>query len=187
MNELLKERHTLYRNTSIVGVVFQGKEDRLERRPQFIPNHLGSVLINHSTLDHPSLDRLKHMNQQQPELYRHVSSVDVCCAHILAAQAQLHVMAERELEAADEERELGEEDLGDHDRLGLECGGKQEIPRSNGWASPGRALTKELENEPKASRGWRTSACKLETILISDIRSLSASKAINFATVSAAM
>jgi len=41
-------------------------------------------------------------------------------------------MAERELETADEERELGEEDFGDHNRLGLECGGKQEIPRSNG-------------------------------------------------------
>ena len=54
----------LYRNTSIEGVVFQGKEDRLERRPQFIPNHLGRGLINHPTLDHPGLDRLEHMNQQ---------------------------------------------------------------------------------------------------------------------------
>ena len=69
MNELLEGRRMLYRNTSIVGVVFQGKEDRLERRPQFIPNHLGRVLINHPTVNYPGLDRLKHMNQQQPELY----------------------------------------------------------------------------------------------------------------------
>ena len=58
-----------YRNTSIEGVIFQGKEDRLERRPQFIPNHLGGSLINQPTLDNPGLYRLKHVNQQQPELY----------------------------------------------------------------------------------------------------------------------
>ena len=42
------------------------------------------------------------------------------------------MVAERELETADEERELGEEDFGDHKRLGLDCNGKQEIPRSDG-------------------------------------------------------
>lgn len=93
----------LYRNTSVEGVIFQRKDDRLERRPQFVPNHLRRILMNHPTVDRPSLGRLEHVNQQQPEPYGDVSLVYVCSAHILAAETPLHVVTEGELEIADEE------------------------------------------------------------------------------------
>jgi hypothetical protein len=59
--------------------------------------------MNRPTLDRPSLGRLEHVDQQQPEPYGHVSLVYVCSAHILAAQTPLPVVTEGELEITDEE------------------------------------------------------------------------------------
>jgi hypothetical protein len=46
------------------------------------------------------------------------------------------VVAKRKLETPDEERELGQENFGDHNRFGLERDEKKEIPRPDNRAGP---------------------------------------------------